>query len=287
MPRDILSREPVKSGYRIAYGLFESQFFDAFVPEDGPHGALAIMIHGGFWRSAFDLEHVSRFCMSLAEKSVAVASLEYRRIGEAENTHQMVMDDIEAGIRAAKSWMKGRLTDSFRLILIGHSAGGYLALMQAGKSADIGNIIALAPVACVDLALEWRLGDGAVEEFIPEPQSHTFCPSYLHSTIPRLLIHGTCDDIIPVGLSREFMRRYAEANEPVHLIEIPGADHFDIIDPNSPHWGSVLGAILDQAFGRPIAPAGAPDRQRVDFARTDSAPDLLGSSVQVRAPSGR
>ena len=63
------------------------------------------------------------------------------------------------------------------------------------------------------------------------------------------LIHGTADDVVPPAFSRDYValkqRRSAMQQEDAHLLEIPSADHFDLIDPHRKAWNSVEQIVLD------------------------------------------
>jgi acetyl esterase/lipase len=83
MSRDIIELAPVPADRRIRYGEEPSQFFDLFLPKNRKVRGAAMMIHGGFWRVRYDLSHTSHMCAALAEEGIAVANLEYRRVGEA------------------------------------------------------------------------------------------------------------------------------------------------------------------------------------------------------------
>jgi pimeloyl-ACP methyl ester carboxylesterase len=58
------------------------------------------------------------------------------------------------------------------------------------------------------------------------------------------LIHGQSDDTVPPAFSRDYAARKQSAKEDVHLLELPGADHFDIIDPKSDAWRQVEHTVL-------------------------------------------
>jgi pimeloyl-ACP methyl ester carboxylesterase len=119
------------------------------------------------------------------------------------------------------------------------SAGGHLALWLAGEIADLAGVVALAPVASLRLAWELGLGNGAVAEFLqgsPEnvPERYQAAdPENRPSSVPRVLIHGTADEIVPIELSREYVRLRGGDPAPVKLIELPAGDHFDVVDPQS------------------------------------------------------
>src|SRR5271163_1457951 len=114
---------PPPPGEQIAYGPGEFQFGELRVPAgSGPHPA-AIVIHGGYWRAAYDLKHIGHLCQALTRAGVATWSLEYRRLGNAGGGWPRTFDDVRAGaghlLRIAAEY---RL-DVTRALAIGHSAG--------------------------------------------------------------------------------------------------------------------------------------------------------------------
>jgi acetyl esterase/lipase len=199
------------------------------------------MIHGGFWRPTYDLTHASHLCAALARTGISVASLEYRRAG-----WPATFKDVIAGFAAA---VKG-----IAPVVMGHSAGGHLALRLASEKLEIGGVVALAPVACVTLGYEENLGSGAVADFLggkPDeiPDLYADADPVRHSSsVRRVLIHGTNDDVVPIANSRAYLEARREDPGGVRLAEVAGADHFDLIDPSSRAWAVVL-ANVKQMLG--------------------------------------
>ena len=62
--------------------------------------------------------------------------------------------------------------------------------------------------------------------------------------LPQWLIHGSDDDIVPPEISRQYLEKKRKLHENVHLLEIPHADHFALIDPRSSAWPQVQEAVL-------------------------------------------
>jgi dipeptidyl aminopeptidase/acylaminoacyl peptidase len=56
-------------------------------------------------------------------------------------------------------------------------------------------------------------------------------------------VHGSLDDVVPPDLSASYCNAAAERGDPVEMVEVPGAGHFDLIDPRSRAWPAVLGAV--------------------------------------------
>src|ERR1700693_2326921 len=128
---DILSFVAPKPDARVAYGGDENQFVDLRLPkEKGPH-ALAIVIHGGYWRAKYDLAYAGHLCAALTAKGIATANLEYRRVGNAGGGWPGTFADVRAGFQFLLQNSRQYEFDARRIVVIGHSAGGQLGLCLA------------------------------------------------------------------------------------------------------------------------------------------------------------
>ncbi len=220
------------STQRVNYGDDPNQFFDIWRPEELPIG-VAVMIHGGFWRAKYGLAHANPFCAALAAKGIAVASVEYRRVGQHGGGWPGSFQDVQAGVQAASEKLGGVP------VVLGHSAGGQLALRLAGEPIRLRAVVALAPVADLRRAYALDLSNGAVAEFLggtPESEPGRYdeaCPSKRASSVPRVLVHGTEDEDVPIAISRAFVEAHRGDEVPPTLIEIPHATHMDLIDPET------------------------------------------------------
>src|SRR5271169_6759973 len=129
---DILSLVPPRADVRVAYGSDPNQFVDLRAPQgSGPH-ALAIVIHGGYWRAKYDLGYAGHLCAALTAKGIATANLEYRRVGNAGGGWPGTFADLRAAYqflmqRPAKN-SRPHEFDLRRVVVIGHSAGAQLGL---------------------------------------------------------------------------------------------------------------------------------------------------------------
>src|SRR5271169_1147978 len=229
----------VKPPFRIAYGRDESQFIELWRPSSKISGA-AIFIHGGFWRAAYDFSHANPFCAALAARGFATANLEYRRVGQPGGGWPGTFEDVIAGVKAAA----GHLGQA--PVVIGHSAGGHLALRLTAEAVPMRAVIALAPIANLRLAYELNLSNGAVAEFLggtPEVMPSRYdeaCAGSLAVSARRFIVHGTKDEDVPIDIARAFMLARQNDPEPPSLLEIPDAGHMDLIDPNSPAGSTVI-----------------------------------------------
>lgn len=203
-----------------------------------------MMIHGGFWRARYDLSHASHVCAALATEGTAVANLEYRQVGEAGGGWPGSYEDVLAGFDGSHREL------GIPMVVLGHSAGGHLALRMA-VDRDPAGVVALAPVADLKMAYELNLSDGAATEFVgATPASN---PARFDSADPmrhpsrarRILLHGTNDDVVPISLSEAYVRTRSSDAGGVRLVKLEGANHFDVIDPESSAWRVVVGSVLE------------------------------------------
>ena len=224
---------------RIPYGRDASHFLELWHPKSEVAG-FAVFIHCGFWREKYDLSHANPFCAALAAAGVVTANLEYRRVGQPSGGWPRTFEDVVAGVKAA-SQLVDRLP-----VVVGHSAGGHLALRLASEPVRLKAVSGLAPVADLRLAYELNLGNGAVVEFMggtPVALPYRYdeaCANSNASLAPSLIVHGTNDEDVPIDITRAFLWTRRSDPEPPSLLEIPDAGHMDLIDPESPAGLAVI-----------------------------------------------
>src|SRR5215831_5839788 len=160
---DILGMPPVPNGERIRYGEDPLQFGELRVPPGDGSYPVAIVIHGGFWRAKYNLDHISHLCAALNAEGTATWSLEYRRIGDPGGGWPGTFDDVRHGSAHIVNISRRYNLDCERLIAIGHSAGGQLALWL-GKEMNLRGMVALAPVADLRRAYELKLSNSVVHD---------------------------------------------------------------------------------------------------------------------------
>lgn len=245
--QSILDLPPPPPGERIAYGPGEFQFGELRVPAGaGPHPA-AIVIHGGYWRAAYDLKHIGHLCEALTRAGMATWSLEYRRLGNPGGGWPGTFDDVKAAAAHLTKIAKAKAIDLNRVIAMGHSAGGHLALWLAKQNAlALRGVVALAPVADLRRAWELKLSGNVVDELLggsPTKVSERYRAASPIEIVPlgvrQQVIHGAADDVVPVSISRGYVAAARKAGDDATLTEPPGAGHFQLIDPRSQAWGAV------------------------------------------------
>ncbi len=246
---DILSLAAPKADARIAYGSDENQFLDFRRPSGSGPQTLAIVIHGGYWRAKYDLVYMGHLCAALTSKGIVTANLEYRRVGNAGGGWPGTFADIRAAYQFLLQSAQQNGFDTKRVVAIGHSAGGQLALCLAAHEPGVRAAISLAGVIDLQRAYELHLSNDAVVEFLggtpAEVADHyrEADPMKLAIRARQWLVHGAADDVVPPSFSRDYARTKAKEN--IRLAEIAGAGHFDVVDPRSPAWKDVESAVME------------------------------------------
>jgi acetyl esterase/lipase len=222
----------------VRYGGHADQVLDLRLPATGSAASLALVLHGGFWRAPYTRSTTTALSVAVTDTGWATANVEYRRLGPG--AFRPMLDDVAAAARS--------LTGFERVVAIGHSAGGHLALWLAAEHA-VDAAVALGGVYDLTAAAEAGLGGQAVGELmggapaeLPEDYRLADPAARLPLGRPHVLVHGTRDDRVPIEHARAFARRAQAAGDDCRLIEVDG-DHFDPIDPRTSCWPIVRDAL--------------------------------------------
>ncbi|WP_320068395.1 alpha/beta hydrolase [Micromonospora sp. RTGN7] len=250
-PRTVLDRPAPAPDATVAYGGHPDQIADLRRPAgDGPPRPLVVVVHGGFWRSEYDRSHTGPLAAALAALGHPVAQLEYRRTGQPGGGWPGTLTDVLAGVAALPGLAGPVLGDRLRPgppLLVGHSAGGHLALhVAASAPATVAGVLALAPVADLAEAYRLDLDSGAVAALLgggpaehPERYAAADPAARVPIRVPVVVMHGALDRQVPVALSRSYVATARAAGSPVRLIELAKCEHFGLIDPESAAWPEV------------------------------------------------
>src|SRR5689334_1945295 len=194
--RSVLTRPAPGPDEVRRYGDGADQLVEVFRGDAGaPERPLLVLIHGGFWRPGYDRIHLRPLAGALRGAGRTVVSVEYRREpGDPDASTA----DVRAALVVAAAVAAGPV------VVVGHSAGGHLALWAAATAPAPGLVgtVALAPVADLGAADRAALGDGAVRDFLGgSPDSRPdLDPVRLDAPgTPVLIVHGEWDAIVPVA----------------------------------------------------------------------------------------
>jgi acetyl esterase/lipase len=230
----------------IRYGDDPSQYVELTVPGGEPRGVV-VVIHGGFWKAAYDLSLGRPLAGDVAGRGWAALNVEYRRVGSAGSGGGGGVPETLDDVRAAIATLDDSGLDLSTVVTLGHSAGGHLAAW-AGHAVDaVTHVIAQAGVLDLVAADRDGLGDGAVRRFLGHPagpgDAEVDPRQHLPLGVPIWCVHARDDDTVPFSQSAEYVAAATAAGGTAELVEVPG-DHFVVIDPETRAWSRTL-EVLD------------------------------------------
>ncbi|MFY1694629.1 MULTISPECIES: alpha/beta hydrolase [unclassified Solwaraspora] len=261
---------------RIPYGPDPEQWGELRLPPAaGDRVPVAVLLHGGFWRSIWAADLMDALAIDLADRGYAAWNLEYRRpdrhgwpattadvatgLAVLANLPELTGDAVPAGS-----------LDLDRVAVFGHSAGGQLALRLAadtaadgpgsggpGGAGGVAVALAVSLAGVLDLAEGQRrqVGTGAVaaalggvRDDIPQVYAASDPMARLPIGVPQLIVQGASDDLDLIDFNRRYVAAARAAGEDPGWLEQAG-DHFSVIDPAAPIWRATM-AETDRRLGR-------------------------------------
>ncbi|AXI87213.1 alpha/beta hydrolase [Streptomyces sp. ETH9427] len=275
--KSAFSHPPVDPDATAAYGDDPDHVIDFWTPRGGSGSApVVVVLHGGAWRAPYDRRHISPFAAFLAHRGFAVASVEYRRGAAGADGGDPVagrwpdtFDDVAAALDALPALIREHLPagDPRRVVLTGHSAGGHLALWAAarhvlpagspwrtGAPAPLRGVIALAPVADLEVADKLGVCGGAIRELLggddhfAERRPHADPALLLPTGIATTLVQGRADIEVPHAVAESYADAAAKAGEVVGVTLLPDVGHFPLIDPAADACAVVAEEIAQLAW---------------------------------------
>jgi acetyl esterase/lipase len=225
----------------VRYGEDPSQLVELSLPSGTPRGVV-VVIHGGFWKAAYDLTLGRPLAADLVGRGWVALNIEYRRVGNGGGV-PATLDDV----RAAIATLDETGLDLSTLVTLGHSAGGHLATW-AGHAVDaVTHVVAQAGVLDLVAADRDGLGGGAVRAFLGHragPADVAADPrQQLPLGVPVWCVHARDDDTVPFSQSEEYVAAATAAGARAELVEVPGG-HFEVIDEATEAWRRIV-TVLD------------------------------------------
>ncbi len=235
---------------RHAYGPHRDQYAELTLPaageRDGPF-PVAVLVHGGGWSATYDWTLMARLAQDLAVRGWAVWNLEFRRIGPRSGggwpqTGEDVLDAIDA-----LATLDAPL-DLGRVVLIGHSSGGQLALWAASRrsSADapvvVRAVVGQAPVSDLETHASTAVAAFIGDEPPAAPAAYAGASPLrlVPLGLPQLLVHGDADPVVPAAMSRRYTERARAAGDRVTLVLRSSDGHNVHLNPRSVAWAAVV-----------------------------------------------
>ena len=245
----------------IRYAAGETGVVDVWSPPGSALGVTVALVHGGFWRAAYDRHHLAPLATALARDGFHVASVEYPRVGMPGGGWPGTCTSVVAALGAVGE--DPDLPDP--VVAVGHSAGGHLATWAAsattGNCAVAGDIspatadfsrltgvVALAGVVDLGLAARLGLGGGAPQALMGDADEAGWVaadPARSRLTAPTVLLTGDVDEDVPHVVSESYAASRTLADAPCELRLLPGLGHMDLVDPGHTAYAELVRAVRD------------------------------------------
>lgn len=238
---------------KLAYGERNSQFGHVYLPPtpaDGPV-PVVVLVHGGYWSTEFALTIETAIARDLAERGAVVWNVEYRRVGEDGGGWPRTGNDVIAAISALDGPVRYALPEDIaaradwsNVSVVGHSAGGQLAVWAVGRLGAKTKRTTIATVIAQAAALDLQAGGRAARPSLralmgasitEAPQLYAEASPVDQPPFPAhvVAIHGDLDQSLPAEISRDYVRRASAAGQSAELIIVPGEGHDVFVDPAS------------------------------------------------------
>ena len=253
----------------VHYGPAPAQVAELFLPpktlgSKAPH-PVVVLLHGGCFLAEYQgLAQTSAIAADLAGRGYAVWNVDYRKLGEPGAGYPGTFQDVATAVDRLRTEAPKYNLDTRRVIAMGHSAGGHLALWAAARgklpadsalrTADplpIRTVVSLAGIG--DLKGQAKVfaipcGDDTIERLIDltrrkAPYADTSPAELLPSGAKVVMVHGAYDPVLPPYTGRAYVELAHKAGDPAEVVTIPDAGHFDVVIPTTAAWKAVAGIV--------------------------------------------
>jgi len=285
-PQQINALPSSPADHRIQYGSGPFQFGDLRLPTTSQRRPVAVVIHGGCWKSKHgdltaDLENTSPLSSALTSLGIATWNIEYRQIDNPGGGWPGTFDDVANAVDYLRVLAKSYPLDLTRVVVIGHSAGGHLATWAAARHrlsresplfstsplrvtgvvnlAGPGNLASFLPIeglVCGDAVITKLMGGSPSE--MPDRYRDGSPSNLLPMGVRQVLIVGAQDNTVPPAMVKEYGQDARNKGDDVEITVVENAAHFELIAPGSIAWPKVEEAMLVMLKPRKRTPHGRP-----------------------------
>jgi len=267
-PQQVSALPSAPPDHRLFYGESVLQVGELRLPPGpGPH-PVAIVLHGGCWVSAFaGLENSRPLADALRQSGVATWNVEYRRVDNPGGGWPGTFDDVAAAADYLREIAPTYQLDLDRVVAIGHSAGGHLALWLAARPRLPEDAVLYRPrplllrgavslggpgdLAAARVHLSGPCGSDVVSrllgggpEEVPERYREGSPVELLPLGVPQIFITGEDDSVVPGRFADDYQRVAAGRGDSVDHRVVENAAHHEYMSPNSVAWPVVRDAVL-------------------------------------------
>jgi acetyl esterase/lipase len=261
---EISSLPAPADGILIPYGVDSLQYGELRLPEGKGPFPVVVVVHGGCWLSDYNLTYMAHLSDALTKAGYATWNLEFRRVGNVGGGYPGTFLDVAKGTDYIRTLAKSYPINKKQVIVLGHSAGGHLALWLAAREnlsrksflytknpLKVKGVVSLAGISDLDTyALEDGSCNKAVSKLmggLPKDVSERYIqasPMLLAPLkIPVRMIQGDLDPIVPATQATRYAERAKRRDVDTRVTMVQNAGHFDLVAPHSPAWLNVLEAV--------------------------------------------
>ena len=239
-----------------AYGPDPDQYAELYLPAGDRRPGVVVVIHGGFWRAAYDADGGRPLAADLAARGWVAWNIEYRRVGTGGGWPMTLQDVADAiDLLAAID------VETSQVVAVGHSAGGHLAAWAAARAqlptgapgahprVEVTAVVAQSGVLDLRTAALTNVGGTAVSDLlggmpdaVPERYAFSDPTALLPLRAPVVCVHSRPDDSVPFSQSVDYVAAARAAGADAELVEVTG-DHMAHRDPGSAAWAAVVDAL--------------------------------------------
>ena len=256
---DLLGRPLPRPSERVAYGPGPLQFGELWLPAGKGPFPVVLMIHGGCWRSNIAKLSIMNYAAhDLAAQGIAVWNIEYRGIDRPGGGYPGTFQDVAAGAEALRGLAASHHLEIGRVVAVGHSAGGHLALWLAGRPSlpkssvlwrphplPIAGVVSLGGVPDLTTAAE-SCGEDSVKGLVGAPSAAhpdvlaDTSPAELTIHAPVAVVNGEQDGVAPPSMARAFVAKMARRGMRFDEVVLPDTGHVELIAPGARGWATAV-----------------------------------------------
>jgi acetyl esterase/lipase len=261
--------QPPAPGPILSYGPDPLQHVELWKPAGKGPFPVVLMLHGGCWQTAVakaDIMHA--LAADLMKRGIAVWNIEYRGVDVPGGGYPGTFEDVAAAADLLGREGPALGLDTKRVVAMGHSAGGHLALWLAGRPKiaqtsvlwsahplpiagvlsqgglpDLAQAKADAKDACGDDTVDKLVGVPTAEH--PDVYADTSAVALVPLGIPQRLVVGAEDSIAPAPFSLSYQKAAVGKGDRVDVGTVLDTGHFELITPTTPAWRLQVGKIED------------------------------------------
>jgi len=264
-PTDILKLPSQPPLAKLAYGKAPQQFAELRLPVGkGPFPVVALL-HGGCYGDYAAADYTAPMASALLKEGWATWNVEYRREQEPGGGWPGTFLDAGNGVDALRQAAARYPLNLDRVVLMGHSAGGQLALWAAARKKvprasevymanplPVRGAVSLAGIVDMRAFVDYgrqpcgerhiRVMGGLPSQY-PARYAAVSPAELLPLGIPQVLVWGAEDTVVPESLFKDYERRAGAGPDHMEVVVLVGDSHHDLCVPEGPGWKKIVDAI--------------------------------------------